>query len=114
MDCVCVCVSPTLRSKVEERWVLSAVGQFEVGVAQLVEEGVGTGLQRRQAGRGRVLQQPRAQRDRLRGRTGPEHLHSQSEKSTETDQPMRELHGMLRYLEPGRSVVLPTVVGSNC
>ena len=49
-------ISLTLCGEVEERGLLVAVGQLDVGLSQLVEEGVCTGLQRRQAGRGRVLQ----------------------------------------------------------
>lgn len=64
----------TLGGEVEERGLLPPVGQFDVGVAQLVEEGVCAGLQRGEAGRGRVLQQAGAQGDGLRRRTRPEHL----------------------------------------
>lgn len=38
-----VCVR-TLGGEIEQRGLLSPVGQFDVGVAQLVEEGVCTGL----------------------------------------------------------------------
>ena len=35
---------PTLGGEIEQRGLLSPVGQFDVGVAQLVEEGVCAGL----------------------------------------------------------------------
>lgn len=63
-------------SEIEERGLLAPVGQLDVGVAQLVEKRVRAGLEGREAGGGRVLQQARAQRDGLRGRTRPEHLHT--------------------------------------
>lgn len=71
---VCVCVSRTLGGEVEERRLLSPVGQLDVGVAQLVEEGVRAGLQWGEAGRGRVLQQAGAQGDSLWGRARSEYL----------------------------------------
>lgn len=73
----------TLGGEVEERRLLSPVGQLDVGVAQLVEEGVRAGLQRGEAGRGRVLQQARAQGDGLRGRARSEYLRGQSEADTD-------------------------------
>lgn len=64
----------TLGGEVEERRLLPPVGQLDVGVAQLVEEGVRAGLQRGETGRGRVLQQAGAQGDGLRGRARSEYL----------------------------------------
>ena len=66
--------SLTNRAEVEEQGQLSAAGQAGAGLAQLVEEGVGAGLQRGQPRHGRVLQQARAQGDGLCGRAGLKHL----------------------------------------
>lgn len=72
----CIAGVPTLGGEVEEGGLLPPVGQFDVGVSQLVEERVRAGLERGEAGRGRVLQQARAQGDGLRRRTRPEHLNN--------------------------------------
>ena len=71
---LCMSSIHTLCGEVEEQGLLAPVGQLEVGVPELVEKGVGTGLQGREARCGRVLQQTRAQSDGLRGRARPEHL----------------------------------------
>lgn len=81
----------TLGGEVEERRLLPPVGQLDVGVAQLVEEGVRAGLQRGEAGRGRVLQQARAQGDGLRGRARSEHLRGANRKRTPTSADWREV-----------------------
>lgn len=78
---VCVCVSRTLGGEVEERRLLSPVGQLDIGVAQLVEEGVRAGLQWGEAGRGRVLQQAGAQGDCLWGRARSEYLRGGGDQS---------------------------------
>lgn len=62
------------RAEVEEEGQVSPAGQAGAGLAQLVEEGVGTGLQRGQPGHRRVLQQAGAQGDGLRGRARLKHL----------------------------------------
>lgn len=59
------CPRPTGCGEVEEVGERAAVGQAGSRLAQLVEEGVGTGLQRREARHGRVLQQTAAQGDGL-------------------------------------------------
>lgn len=49
------------RAEVEEERQFSSTGQAGVGLAQLVEEGMRTCLQRRQSGHGCVFQQSRAE-----------------------------------------------------
>lgn len=71
-----MCRERTLGGEVEERGLLSAVGQLDVGVTQLIKEGVSAGLQRGEARRGRVLQQARAEGDGLRRGPRPEDLNS--------------------------------------
>ena len=71
---MCVCFLFTLRREVEQRGCVSSIREFEVWVSQFVKEGVATGLKRREAGSGRVLQQAGTQANRFHRRPWPEHL----------------------------------------
>ena len=84
-----------MRGEVEEGGFFSPVGQLDVGIPQLVEEGVCTRLQGGEARGGRVLQQPRTQGDGLRWRTGPEHLatnHTQGQESRSQSQRLESVN----------------------
>jgi len=60
--------------EVEEGRQVAAVGQLVVGLAELVEEGVGAGLEGRDARGGRVLEQLAGEVDGLGRGARPEHL----------------------------------------
>lgn len=68
-------------TEVEEERQFSSAGQAGVGLAQFIEEGVCTCLQRWEPGHGCVFQQSRAEGDGLWWGTGFKHLMGQREQT---------------------------------
>ena len=65
-----------LLGEVEELGEVATVGKLRAGLSQLVEETVGTGLERRYPGTRSVLQQARDQVNGFRTSPGSEYLHN--------------------------------------